>query len=58
MGAGSPRHDPVTTSIIMDVMTRWLTRACQSQEVLGRVLSVLDAKEGTDSRSTRAFPRL
>jgi hypothetical protein len=40
----------------MDVMTRWLTRARQRQEVLGGILSVLDAKEGTDLEEYSRLP--
>ncbi len=56
MGASGPRQDPVTTSIIMDVMTRWLACIRQRREVLGDVLSALDGKEGTDLEEYSGLP--
>lgn len=56
MGANSPRHDPVTTSIIMDVMARWLTCARQRRKVLCDILSELDAREGTGLEEYSRLP--
>jgi len=49
-------NDPVTTSIVMDVMTRWLAYARERQKVLGDILSALDRGEGTDLEEYTRLP--
>jgi hypothetical protein len=56
MGARCLSKDPVTTSIIMEVMTRWLAFARERQEVLGSVLSALDQAQRSDLEEYTCLP--
>jgi len=51
-----PTQDPVTTSIIMDVLTRWLAFARERQQVLDGILAGLEKTEASDLEQYSCLP--
>jgi|GEM_PF-2042129 len=56
MGDRHLTQDPVTTSIIMDVLTRWLAFARERQQVLEGVLAGLEKTEVTELEQYSCLP--
>ncbi|MBP7526794.1 MAG: hypothetical protein KA801_02655 [Syntrophorhabdaceae bacterium] len=56
MGDRRLTQDPVTTSIIMDVLTRWLAFARERQEILEGILAGLEEIEVTDLEQYSCLP--
>lgn len=56
MSERQPHSDPVATSIIMDVLMRWLTYARERQKALGDILAGLERVEASDLEQYSCLP--